>query len=530
MTVNTLGSYESRPSRTVAEWLWPFVPMGVAAFSLSALIYYHLWRNVFTVSSPLQQFYAWLYRVVGFAPAVMFFGLTILWSTIWLVSGRIERPASRFLRLLAMMVMLGVFLNLGDGGVSPSSHTGVLGAWFAETLDNALGYWPSLVLVWAITFASLLLATDFFFHESFERLRLPPVPAEAGVEAAVADHLRGIASVLPAVGVRPGVDAQSSPVAPPAVDEAEPRRVVDDGRAEPPVAEPPPRRRTYAERRAERSWHRASEEEWVPLPAPESQEIDNPETRDAASATPRTEAAAPNDSESESESAAAAAAPPWSPAIEPVSEDESFRPESGSDELALGDRGVGGESDLVGRDRADAVVEARGDELDDERDDERDEELDTDRDADRDTSSPAEPWVELSRMPPLVWTDEASAASPVEPVEREEDAVARASAAAEALAEEPLVSIPRPPAPVAHDVPVETEAPIRQQDLFDARVDESLIQEAIDVVIGARRASVSFLQRKLRIDYDTAAQVLAELAARGVIAIEGDATQGRVVG
>ena len=42
MTVNTLGSYESRPSRTVAEWLWPFVPMGVAAFSLSALIYYHL--------------------------------------------------------------------------------------------------------------------------------------------------------------------------------------------------------------------------------------------------------------------------------------------------------------------------------------------------------------------------------------------------------------------------------------------------------------------------------------------------------
>ena len=47
---------------------------------------------------------------------------------------------------------------------------------------------------------------------------------------------------------------------------------------------------------------------------------------------------------------------------------------------------------------------------------------------------------------------------------------------------------------------------------------------------GSRRASATFLQRKLHIDYALAVDVLAELAARGVVAIEGDATQGRVLG
>ena len=123
MTVNMLGSHhESRPSRTVAEWLWPFLPMGIAAFSLSALVYYHLRQNVFEVRSPLQQLYAGLYRTVGFAPAVMFFGLVILWSTIWLAVGKLDRPVARLFRLMAMAVMLGVFLNLGEGGVSPALH------------------------------------------------------------------------------------------------------------------------------------------------------------------------------------------------------------------------------------------------------------------------------------------------------------------------------------------------------------------------------------------------------------------------
>jgi S-DNA-T family DNA segregation ATPase FtsK/SpoIIIE len=85
-------------------------------------------------------------------------------------------------------------------------------------------------------------------------------------------------------------------------------------------------------------------------------------------------------------------------------------------------------------------------------------------------------------------------------------------------------------------VPASAEAagdgrpPARQQQLFGGGgVDEDLVQEAIEVVLGTRRATATLLQRKLRIDYDLALEVLSELAARGVVALEGDATQGRVV-
>ncbi|MGB3970041.1 MAG: hypothetical protein WBO45_25120, partial [Planctomycetota bacterium] len=189
--ITPVSQAEARPSRTVAEWLWPFLPMGVAAFSLSALLWYHLRQDVFAVRSPLQQFYAGWYRAVGLAPSVLFCLLVLTWSTIWLVAGRLERPLARLLRLVAMAVLLGVFLNLGEGGVS-APHHGALGAWLAETLVVAIGYVPSLVLVFLATFASLLLATDFFFSERFERA-VGPANADAGVEQAVTDHLRQLA-------------------------------------------------------------------------------------------------------------------------------------------------------------------------------------------------------------------------------------------------------------------------------------------------------------------------------------------------
>lgn len=522
MTVNTLGSYESRPSRTVAEWLWPFVPMGVAAFSLSALIYYHLWRNVFTVSSPLQQFYAWLYRVVGFAPAVMFFGLTILWSTIWLARGGVERPVARFLRLFAMMVMLGVFLNLGDGGVTPSPHTGVLGAWFAETLNSALGYLPSLFLVFAITLASVLLATDFAFYESFERMRQAPRSVDAGVEAAVADHLRGIAGVVPVTQAAPGASpAAASAAAMPEAPVAEESPLPEA----PPAAEAP-RRRTYAERRAERSWHRPSEEDWVPMPAPESQEIDNPESRDAVAATPVEAAALPE------ESPGAATAPHLEASTSPWPHPTEQRDELDASELRERDGEPVAETNALAEvgPRPPAVEDVE--DVDDVVDVEEvegvvDEEDDDDfAREDAVASAASESPIELSRVAPLVWPEETPATPPE--VDSESIAEPPPEPAAEAPADEPLVAIPRPEAPVGRPSHVEPE--VRQQDLFAPQVDEALVQEAIDVVTGARRASVSFLQRKLRIDYDMAAQLLAELAARGVIALEGDATQGRVLG
>lgn len=83
--------------------------------------------------------------------------------------------------------------------------------------------------------------------------------------------------------------------------------------------------------------------------------------------------------------------------------------------------------------------------------------------------------------------------------------------------EEPLVSIPRP------------ADSRRQKSLFGGAVDEDLLRDAREICESARRASVVLLQRKLRIDYEQALVVLAQLAERGVLELQEDGTQGRVL-
>lgn len=82
---------------------------------------------------------------------------------------------------------------------------------------------------------------------------------------------------------------------------------------------------------------------------------------------------------------------------------------------------------------------------------------------------------------------------------------------------EPVVSIPRP---------AESK---RQMSLFGGSVDEALLRDAREICESARRASVVLLQRKLRIDYEQALVVLAQLAERGVLELQEDGTQGRVL-
>ena len=58
------------------------------------------------------------------------------------------------------------------------------------------------------TFASLLLATDWFFSEWFERARKTP-PLDGGVEGAVTDHLRGLSDIANKPG-QVGADAEAA--------------------------------------------------------------------------------------------------------------------------------------------------------------------------------------------------------------------------------------------------------------------------------------------------------------------------------
>ena len=206
MTVNTLGSdprlrgestatSTTRDSRTVAEWLWPFLAQGVALFSISALLYSHFYRAEIEPTSLLQHVVIGLYDVFGLAPSIVFFLMVFAWSSIWLFTGILERPLMRLAKLCVMAVMLGVFFNLGSGGVVEDSHTGSFGAWVASRLVVGVGYLPSIVLVWPTMFASVMLATDWFFTDWFERDR-KTTNFEVGVEDEVTDHLRSLSGVV----------------------------------------------------------------------------------------------------------------------------------------------------------------------------------------------------------------------------------------------------------------------------------------------------------------------------------------------
>jgi len=130
-----------------------------------------------------------------------------------------------------------------------------------------------------------------------------------------------------------------------------------------------------------------------------------------------------------------------------------------------------------------------------------------------------EPVADLSAvrprgfLAPVVEDDSEAEAS-------ESDAGAAApSAAVDAVAssdEEPLVAIPR-----AEESP-------RQKSLFGNAADEALLREAQEICESAHRPSAVLLQRKLRIDYEMARAVLAQLAERGVVELEEDGSHARV--
>lgn len=488
--MSTLDTAETdRSSRTAAEWLWPLLPIGMSVFCISALLYLHMHREAVTPTSALQSMIAGLYRTFGLAPAVIFFILTATWGTIWFVTGKLERPLVRLGRLLAMAVMLGVFLNLGDGGVTPAVNKGVLGAWLAGALVAAVGYFPSIVLVWAITFASLLLATDFFFSESFERLRPRPQATETGVENAVTDHLRGLGTVLPSGPVAAPVEPAGAKdfaaivdEAPPAhatapVSVAEPVEPADDPIAppEPPV---PPMPRSYFERR------------WANHAAPAVASVDDT----------------------------------VSPEVDGIPlEAGDARPAAATGPVVVGDEGGAGEAWLAGgaangpspsSDEPDAIPPSPLSAYD-----EVSEPVFV-----AGTESAGEPASELVGEP----ASEPAIEGFTEPVPESPftipqsvlppQAAAALPSVAPVAPAEPIVAIPRPEVPS-----------VRQQGLFDANADEALVAEAIELVTGTRRVTATLLQRRLRIDYPQALDLLAQLAARGVVELEADASQGRVV-
>jgi DNA segregation ATPase FtsK/SpoIIIE-like protein len=130
-------------------------------------------------------------------------------------------------------------------------------------------------------------------------------------------------------------------------------------------------------------------------------------------------------------------------------------------------------------------------------------------------------------------------AEPLRPGSEAIDADPAAVTAAAVPAEEPMrgdAEAPTPPAASSPVAPADEADPIvtipRPEPTVASRPgapDEALMREAVELVLATRRANAVFLQRKLRIDYDLAAAVLVELAARGIVALDAEATHGRIL-
>jgi hypothetical protein len=530
MTSNTFGTAPPAPSTRSPAWLWPFAPMAVGAFSLSALVFFHVRHDGFEVRSALQHAYAAIYRTFGFAPSVMFFGLVVLWSTIWLVHGRLDRPLQRLGRLAAMAVLLGVLLNLGVDGVAPALHKGALGAWLAGAMVAAVGPWPSLVIVWGFTFASLLLATDFFFHESFERMLAAGAGERAPTTATVAAAPGDAAPTSAPTVVEPVAAAEGAGTA---ADEAAAWR-----------------RRSYYERRAERvaaaaRWSEASDDAKAAPVDPAALAADAAavgEDLSAARVVAAIDAAevadgvavAPEEAEAldQAGEATVAAAAAIEPAGTPIVFPDEFTPPAApasADAVAAADAAVewsaaaalgdvderAGEASPVAEPAADVTASEAPAEADGTASATA-EIADTGEIAEfaetvevAETVEIAETSEIASGAEPALAADPSLAAAPT-PTPTPEPEVEPAAAAS---AGDPIVTIPRPDLPASRP-----GAP-----------DEALMREAIELVLATRRANAVFLQRKLRVDYDLAAAVLVELAARGIVALDAEATHGRIL-
>ena len=193
MTVQTLSDAPTRSAPRLA-WAAALIPAALSGFCFSALIYYHVqFGGDATADGILQGTVVGLYRLLGFVPAVMLALLAFVWSTIWYVTGHVDRPARRVVRIAALAVTLSILLGMQP---SPEGATGggILGEMLASRLESVIGYvLGTLVVSMAVLFA-LLLATDMMFYRYFEAMARAATAGreEDGVENEAVEDMQAL--------------------------------------------------------------------------------------------------------------------------------------------------------------------------------------------------------------------------------------------------------------------------------------------------------------------------------------------------
>lgn len=526
MTASTLDN--AQVPTVGARNLWPLLPAGLAVFGASALVHYHTHPD--EISSPpsaLQSLVIGVYSFLGFAPGFMFAVLVLSWGSVWFFTSRVERIGGRAVRLLAFTVALAVLINLRE--VTAQPHTGALGWWIAERLASLFGPTVSTILMAPLAVALLILATDGFFYRYFEGMMRPAdepaaeaLPAgwlgrpDVGVETEATEHLKSLAT---AAGPASFADVQAEvvaslqePAVPPTFDDAASTDAVDPG-----AAAPSWRRSSRRSR-----WHDEDPAASDAEPVPPIEALPPPPAVEAPSAP-----AHPVVTPAEDEFTVAAASlheGPGAAGSPPLPEAWTGDPDPVEVPIQVPRRGVlAPVVDDFGVDDVDDVANAVADQgpapaaeppagLQD-----LSEPIAGVGDVDADPTPPAADRAVTAADPAA---SAGGTSGPLATVGETEAVVEPGAGLAEetAASGEPVVAIPRP------------SEGIRQQRLFVSATDSQLLEDAIELVTSSRRASASHLQRKLRIEYDQAMELLALLGRRGVIEIGDGETQGRVIG
>ena len=578
MIERTIGAEVHSGAQRGKSWLWPLLPIAASMFALAALVTYQLHAGEQEPESFLQRLVVGIYQFIGFVPSFFFFLLVISWSSIWFFTGRLERPRTRLGRLLALTLALAVWVNLQPSGSEPSLAAGVLGYYIGTSMVNMLGYFLSVLLVAPMALATLLLATDFFFYRYFEgvhaRLDNLGEPSSGGVELQVTEHLKGLSrEFVPALSTSPASIGGLS-LLPQSIDV-----VVADEVAFDPADEPLVLRRLSSFERRQLAIAQLQQSSIAAAMdagelAAEVAAIDALATGDhialgttagvgradllgadlnAAAllqSAARDDDLASVDGERDAPYRRGRLAPivdlvaefvsPPAPeqaefAAKKIAAEEVAKSEALEADLHAADiAAVAEELDRAGdASHAAAEVPIEGGlaafvELATEPENAVAEfECAADAVEAKDTFAPVmepaadEPAADEPAGVPLEATGaQSQSVAPVATRGTEDDfdvdSVSEAVAETAAMAIEAVVAIPRP------------AEGVRQQRLFVGRIDESLVLDAIGIVTSSRRASATVLQRKLRIDFEQAMELLSVLAHRGVIdLVEGEA-QGRV--
>lgn len=547
--------------------MWPLLPIAVAVFCMSALVYYHVWEGGSTQArSLLQAAVIAIYEAIGFMPAFLLCALGLVWSSIWFLGGALAEPKVRVAKVAGCTVALAIWINLRGAGEVAGTHTGAFGNAIATRLVEAIGFVPSALLLAPLTLVLFLLATDFLFYRYFDELWVPRerkavaatgVAEDGGVGHAEAEIFKSLAQAEEAERA-----AHEAAVAEAAIRETrsswrERRRRWRESE-DPAAAIAPP-----AEPVAGAQFETARVEAEVVASVEVSFE---PPAESVASTEVEAEVEVPVAREPVAESGASdvldAPVAPSDDGVGAFAQAEGVIAEeigSTTDEVRAGAELPAHEVEPARAEPQAAVVAETVSEEDVARElgvgeadepavpaeahasvDESAFAAETDEESEAELDEPAaertvELVVEVADAPVFEpeEAEEAEATLEAEPVEESEPEEVPASVAdaepVEPPAEEPVAAAGGVEEPVV-EIPRPSEDALRQGSLFGLkRGDDPLVAEAIDLIQQSGRASASFLQRKLRVDFGTASQLLLILAERGVIELDADQSQGRLL-